>query len=115
MGQTVMDGPAPPLSDRYRKLKAEGKARSPDGKQRGTNPIRDWFLTGRLMRSTKVIEKRDNQCTLGATDATINARLFFNNRRARQFGVSTKDRVVLLEEFHKQPPSVQARAKLVRI
>lgn len=97
-GLTVTDGPAPKLAPKYEKQKVT----------KGKQPIRDWVLTGRLMRSTRVISRQGNQCTLGATDNTINARLYYNNRRARQFGVSPKDQIVLIQEFDKQPPHTRA-------
>jgi len=107
-GQNVQDGPARALNAEYAKRKSEGKLKPRDGKQLGTNPIRDWYLSGRLMRSTRVIAKQENQCTLGATDNTINARLYYNNRRGIQFGVSPKDQVILIQEFDKHPPHTRA-------
>jgi len=98
-GLNVYDQPARALSPGYlkQKLKAGGK------------PIRDWNLTGRLMRSTRVTTARDNYAVLGATDAAINDRLFYNNRRERQFGVSPNDRPGLSAEFAKQPPHTRAQ------
>lgn len=61
----------------------------------GGKPIRDWWRTGRTLRSMKVLRAMKNQVVVGFTDAVSNARAFFNNRRWRQFGVSPRDREAL--------------------
>jgi len=98
-GQTIYDTPAPPLNPGYAKLKVK----------KGKQPIRDWELSGRLLRSTKVVSSDINIAKLSQTDRVTQARAFYNNRRARQFGVSGGDRVVLREEFAKQPPHTTAQ------
>jgi hypothetical protein len=98
-GQTIYDSPAPPLSPAYAKAK----------RTKGRQPIRNWELTGRLLRSVKVISSQINLATLGFTDSVANSRAYYNNRRARQFGVSLHDRPILSEEFAKQPPHTTAQ------
>ncbi len=86
-GLTVYDQPAPPLSIGYAKRKT----------RRGLQPIRDWSLTGRTLRSMKVLTAGPNQARIGFTDAEANKRAAINNRRARQFGVSPADHTKLIQ------------------
>jgi len=81
-GHTVQDAPAPALSAKYAKRKIRA----------GKQPIRDWTLTGRTLRSMKVLTAGPNRAVIGLTDAETNRRAFFNNRRSQQFGVSPNDR-----------------------
>ena len=83
---TVDDAPAPPLKPAYR-----------EQKQKHWPPaIRNWIKTGRTMRSLVVLTISQNKAVIGFVDRLTNFRAFINNRRARQFGVSPKDQVVLL-------------------
>lgn len=84
MGLDLGDAPAPPLKPSYLKYK-----------QRRGNPIRDWKLTGRTLRSMKVLSAQVNKAIIGFTDDVANRRAYFNNLRWRQFGVSPKDQSAL--------------------
>jgi hypothetical protein len=97
-GLTIDDNPAPPLNPKYAKRKAA----------RGLVPIRDWTFSGRTLRSLKTISAALNRAVIWFTDTETRKRAFFNNRRARQFGVSNHDRAVLAEEFDKLPAPVRA-------
>lgn len=86
-GLTADDQPAPPLAVGYAKRK----------QRRGLNPIRDWTLTGRTLRSMKVLSAGPNQARIGFTDPTANMRAAINNKRARQFGMSPNDHEKLIQ------------------
>lgn len=88
------DSPAPPLKPST----AKGKAR------RGRPALRDWWKTGRTIRSMKTLEVAANRAVLGFTDSVTSLRAFFNNRRWRQFGVSPNDQVVLGRGLAAQKP-----------
>jgi hypothetical protein len=77
---------------------------------RGLNPIRDWVLTGRTMRSLKVLSAAVNRAVIGFTDVVSNRRAAINNQRWRQFGVSPNDKRKVLEALKTEPKPVQARA-----
>lgn len=81
-GHTVYDSPAEPLSESYARRK----------KRLGKQAVRDWTLTGRTLRSLKVLTASPNRSVLGFTDEETNKRAFINNRRDRQFGVSPSDK-----------------------
>lgn len=85
---TVDDAPAPPLKEAYRKWK----------EKKYPPAIRNWIKTGRTMRSLNVLTVSQNKAVIGFVDRITNFRAFINNRRVRQFGVSPKDQVVLLNE-----------------
>lgn len=95
-GFTVDDSAAPPLKPGYAKFKA----------RRGGSNIRDWRLTGRTMRSMRVLKANERRAEIGFTDSETNKRAAINNRRSRQFGVSPKDREMIAR--------VISRARLVR-
>lgn len=96
-GQDVNDSIAPGLKAAYAKRKA----------RRGGNPIRDWFLTGRTLRSLKVLSAAPNRAVIGFTDAVSNFRAALNNRRWRQFGVSPTNRQAFSRELHNQASPVK--------
>ena len=89
--EDIYDAPAPALKPNYAKFK---QRRSPPA-------IRNWQLTGRLLRSMKVLRAAQNKAVIGFTDAATNLRAFLNNRRARQFGVSPKDRQILVQALRR--------------
>lgn len=93
-GLDVHDGPAPPLTDRTAKEKA----------RKGLPTIRDWWKTGRTLRSLKTLEIANNRSVVGFTDQTTNRRAYFNNRRWMQFGVSGSDERVIAESLRRQRP-----------
>lgn len=95
--QDVNDGIAPGLKAAYAKRKS----------QRGGNPIRDWFLTGRTLRSLKVLSAAQNRAVIGFTDAVSNFRAALNNRRWRQFGISPTNRQALVRELKLQASPVK--------
>jgi hypothetical protein len=98
-GGDVYDQPAPPLSEKYRRRKLLA----------GKSPIRDWSLSGRTLRSLKVLVAGPNKAILGFTDAVSNLRAVINNRRHRQFGVSPANQTLLLRLFQRLPNAVQAK------
>ncbi len=97
-GRTVADSDAPPLAAGYAKVKA----------RRAPPAVRNWTFSGRTLRSMKVLSAAPNRAVIGFTDAETNKRAAINNRRARQFGVSTADQRVLSAEFGKLPAPVRA-------
>jgi len=88
--ENTEDFPAGPLTEKYGEAKKKYYKR---------NPIRDWFRTGRTMRSMKVLSAAPNKATIGFTDSTSNERAVRNNRRERQFGVSPRDMEVLMRSI----------------
>jgi hypothetical protein len=73
-----------------------GRRGYPDYKKaRGLQPIRDWFWTGRTMRSLKVKSASENRAVIGFVDPNADRIAHVNNLRERQFGVSPKDHQAL--------------------
>ena len=90
-GLTVNDAEAKPL-----KPGRNGHRGYPDYKAaRGLQPFRDWFWTGRTMRSLKVKSASENRVVIGFVDPNADLIAHVNNLRERQFGVSPKDRLAL--------------------
>ena len=90
-GLNVEDAPARPL-----KPGRNGRRGYPDYKAaRGLQPFRDWFWTGRTMRSLKVKAVSENRVTIGFVDPNADRIAHVNNLREKQFGVSPKDRMAL--------------------
>ena len=85
---TVDDTPAPALKPAYQEWK----------EKHAPPAIRNWIKTGRTMRGMVVLTISQNKAVIGFVDRLTNFRAFINNRRFRQFGVSPKDQVVLLNE-----------------
>lgn len=67
--------------------------------KRGGNPVRDWKLSGRTLRSMRVLTAAANRAVIGFTDAEANKRAYINNRRWRQFGMSPRDRAAMMAAF----------------
>jgi hypothetical protein len=87
-GLNVRDEAAKPL-----KPGRNGKRGYPDYKAaRGLQPFRDWFWTGRTMRSLKVKQASENRCIIGFINPNADAIAHVNNIRERAFGISPKDR-----------------------
>jgi hypothetical protein len=97
-GLDATDAPAPPLTPKYAKFK----------RKIGQQPIRNWRMTGNLMRDLQVTSATDNKAIIGFTSGRSNAKAFYNNRIIRQFAVSPRDSVTLKAEFGKQPAPVRA-------
>jgi hypothetical protein len=90
-GLNVNDEPAKEL-----KPGRNGRRGYPDYKKaRGLQPIRDWFWTGRTMRSLEVKSASENQAVIGFVDPNADRIAHVNNLREKQFGVSPKDRQAL--------------------
>ena len=90
-GLNVNDAPAKAL-----KPGRSGRRGYPDYKAaRGLQPFRDWFWTGRTMRSLKVKSASENRAVLGFVDPNADRMAHANNMREKQFGVSPKDRRAL--------------------
>jgi hypothetical protein len=62
---------------------------------RGLQPFRDWFWTGRTMRSLKVKSASENRAVIGFVDPNADRIAHVNNIRQKQFGVSPEDRGAL--------------------
>jgi hypothetical protein len=90
-GLNVNDAPAKAL-----KPGRNGRRGYPDYKKaRGLQPIRDWFWTGRTMRSLKVKSASENRAVIGFVDPNADRIAHVNNLREKQFGVSPNDRQAL--------------------
>jgi hypothetical protein len=90
-GLNANDEPARPL-----KPGKDGHRGYPDYKRgKGLQPYRDWFWTGRTMRSLKVKSVSENRAVIGFADPNADRIAHVNNLRERAFGVSAKDRKVL--------------------
>ena len=93
-GITTDDAPAKPLRPGYAKFK----------QRKYGNSIRNLQASGRLRRSTKVLEANQNKAVIGATPGlhtigkmgrsaiTFSGVLTMNNRKERQWGVSDSNR-----------------------
>ena len=90
-GLNANDDPAKPL-----KPGRNGRRGYPDYKAaRGLQPFRDWFWTGRTMRSLKVKSASENRVVIGFVDPNADRIAHVNNLREKAFGVSPKDRLAL--------------------
>src|SRR5581483_5839740 len=90
-GLNVNDDPAKPL-----KPGRNGHRGYPDYKiAHGLQPFRDWFWTGRTMRSLKVKSTSENRVVIGFVDPNADRIAHLNNLREQQFGVSPKDHLEL--------------------
>ena len=73
-----------------------GKRGYPDYKAaRGLQSFRDWFWTGRTLRSLKVKQASENRCVIGFIDPNSDLIAHVNNLRERAFGISPRDRLAL--------------------
>jgi hypothetical protein len=91
-GLNVRDEEAKPL-----KPGRNGKRGYPDYKlARGLQPLRDWFWTGRTIRSLKVKQVSENRCVIGFINPNADAVAHINNIRERAFGISPKDRQAMI-------------------
>jgi hypothetical protein len=98
-GQNIYDQAAAPL-----KPGRPGRRGYPDYKvARGLQPIRNWTWTGHTLRGLKVPTANENRATIGFLDEAMPGRrqtasqiAFYNNQRERQWGVSPRDREVLV-------------------
>ena len=86
----VYDAPAPPLKPHRKNPNSSYSAVKV--RRYGGQPLRDWWRTGRTLRSLQVLTVSAGRAVIGFTDAVTNFRAFINNRRHRQFGVSPQDR-----------------------
>ena len=106
-GLNINDQPAKPL-----KPGRNGKRGYPDYKAvRGLQPFRDWFWTGRTLRSLKVKSASENRCVIGFVDPNADRIAHVNNLREKAFGVSPKDRLAL----HSIVLAVLKQVRAVRI
>jgi hypothetical protein len=87
----VYDQPAAPLG-------SKGKTGGYAGyKSRVAPPaIRNLRLSGRTMRSLKVLSASENRAVIGFTDPITARRIAINSRKSRQFGVSPRDKLNLI-------------------
>lgn len=80
-GVNVQDQPAKPLRPGYSKFKA----------RKYPPAVRNMTLTGRTLRSSKVLIASANKVTIGFTDPVSERRAHFANAVDRQWGASPKD------------------------
>jgi hypothetical protein len=87
-GLNANDEPAKPL-----KPGRNGHRGYPDYKiAHGLQPLRDWFWTGRTMRSLKVKSANENRAVIGFVDPKADLVAHVNNLREKAFGISPNDR-----------------------
>ena len=99
-GQNCQDLPAKPL-----KPSRNGKKGYPEQKSaRGIAPIRNWISPIvwprnriKTMRALKVKTANENRVVIGFIDPKADQIAHINNRQEKMFGLSPKDREVLLE------------------
>jgi hypothetical protein len=84
----IHDAPARPLVDAYaaRKLK------------HGRFPVRDWYWTGGLQRSLKVVSANENLCVIGPTDPRAD-QLMTYRRADAMWPASPKDYAAIHAEI----------------
>ena len=105
-GRNIYDQAAAPL-----KPGRSGRRGYPEYKAaRGLSPIRDWTWSGHTLRCLKVLTANENRAAIGFLDEALPGRrmtasqiAFFNNRREAQWGVSPRDRQVVLAAFLSRP------------
>lgn len=105
-GQNIYDQAAAPL-----KPGQSGRRGYPDYKSaRGLQPIRDWTWSGHTLRCLKVLTANENRAAIGFLDEAFPGRRLtasqiaaFNNGREMQWGVSPRDREVVLTAFLARP------------
>jgi hypothetical protein len=99
-GVNCEDSPAKPL-----KPGRNGKTGYPDAKaRRGIAPIRNWISPIqwpknriKTLRALKVKTANENRVVIGFIDPKADQIAHINNRQEKMFGLSPKDREVLLE------------------
>ena len=106
-GLNVNDAPAKPL-----KPGRSGRRGYPDYKAaRGLQPFRDWFWTGRTLRSLKVKSASETRAVIGFVDPNADRVAHVNNLREKQFGISPKDRKALTAAVL----AMLRRARVIRV
>jgi hypothetical protein len=85
-GLNVNDQPSKPLKPKYAKQK----------QTRGKPPIRDWTMTGNTLRAMAVISANENRAVIAFNNPVAAQIARLNNLRERAFGVSPRDRQVLV-------------------
>jgi hypothetical protein len=91
-GVNAEDNPAKPLKSKGPRGGYAGwKARL------GLNPLRDWTVRGRTLRSLQVKTVSENRGVIGFTDDQSDRIAHINNLREKAFGVSPNDHQVFLE------------------
>jgi hypothetical protein len=110
-GQNIFDQAAAPL-----KPGRSGRRGYPDYKAaRGLQPIRDWTWTGHTLRCLKVLNTNENRAVIGFLDEAMPGRsqtasqiAFWNNQREHQWGVSPRDRALVVAAMIGYRPLVVA-------
>ena len=110
-GQNIYDQAAAPL-----KPGRSGRRGYPDYKAaRGLQPIRDWTWTGHTLRCVKVLTVNQNRAVIGFLDEAMPGRsqtasqiAFWNNQREHQWGVSPRDRALVVAAMIGYRPLVVA-------
>lgn len=105
-GQNIYDQAAAPLKPGQPRCRGY-----PDYKSaRGLKPIRDWTWSGHTLRCLKVLTANENRAVIGFLDEALTGRrqtasqiAFYNNQRARQWGVSPRDRQAVLAAMLGRP------------
>ena len=113
-GQNIYDQAAAPL-----KPGLPGRRGYPDYKvARGLEPIRDWTWSGHTLLCLKVLTVNEHRAAIGFLDEALPGRsqtaseiAFWNNQRERMWGVSPRDRVVVVEAMTTDRPLVTVAEK----
>jgi hypothetical protein len=113
-GQNIYDQAAAPL-----KQGLPGRRGYPDYKAaRGLQPIRDWTWSGHTLRCLKVLTVNENRAAIGFLDEALPGRsqtaseiAFWNNQREHMWGVSPRDRDVVVEAMTNDRPLVTLAEK----
>jgi hypothetical protein len=85
-GLNGADVPGRPLAAKY----AEKKARM------GKEPIRNWTLTGKTLRSLRCLAANENRALVGFNNPIAGRIAHWNNLKERAFAVSPRNRQVLV-------------------
>ena len=109
IGQNIYDQAAAPL-----KPGLPGRRGYPDFKAaRGLQPIRDWIWSGHTPRCLTVLTVNENRAVIGFLDEAFPGRsqtasqiAFYNNQREHQWGVSPRDRAVVVAAMINYRPLV---------
>jgi hypothetical protein len=113
-GQNIYDQAVAPL-----KPGLPGHRGYPDYKAaRGLQPIRDWTWSGHTMRCLKVLTVNESRAAIGFLDEAFPGRTqtaseiaFWKNQREHMWGVSPRDRDVVVEAMTSRRPLVTLAAK----
>lgn len=91
-GETIQGNQAASLTLAYLKRK----------QQRGLADIRDWFWTGKLLKSLQVLRASENRAVIGFANQLANVIAGAQNKREKMFGVSRSDRAAMYRAVERE-------------